>query len=151
MIAPWSLLFLAAVAAWAGAVVLGLLALAILFRRLGRDDAWPSARVLMPLVDLVGTWAGAIAMAALVAGRRGFGFPWAAATTLVALMITLSLYDRAVLMPSLDAAWRRLPHGAGEDRWEGDWSFLYRLSLGMRWSTLAAGIGAGILGIQSTC
>ena len=47
----WAILFLAVAGGWAGALVLGMLAM-----RLLRHDVF----VLAPLVDLFGTWAGAL-------------------------------------------------------------------------------------------
>ena len=57
-------------------------------------------------------------------------------------MVTASLYDRAVLMPSLDVAFNRL--GAGEDpgKWEDDWRFLWRMAGWGRALTVAMGIAA---------
>jgi hypothetical protein len=96
-------------------------------------------RTLLPLADLVGTWAGALAAVALFWGRVGFGAAWASALGLVALMATASLYDRAVLLPSLDAAFKRLGPDA---RWEDEWRFLWRMGAWGRGLTLAMAAGA---------
>jgi hypothetical protein len=130
-----------ATGAWVGALLSGSIAFPLLLRRLGREGAWPSLRLLMPLLDLLGTWLGTLSAAALLLGRRGFEASWAGALTLVALMVTLSLYDRAVLMPSFEAAFQRLPHAGGKGRWERDWEFLYRLAAGMRIAALLCGLG----------
>lgn len=142
---PFALLLLVALGAWNGALALGLLALPLLRRRLGREGAWPATRLLAPLLDLLGTWAGALALCALVAGRRGFSASWAASVALVALMVTLSLYDRAVLMPSFEAAFRRLGVDA---RWESDFDFLDRLATGMRAATLLCGAAVFTLSLE---
>lgn len=139
---PWRTVLVFALGLWVGALAVGILATAILFRRLGRDAAWPSYRQLAPLVDLVGTWAGTIAAAALLLGRQGYGFFWAAALLLVALMVTACLYDRAVLMPSLDAAWKRLAAGTEAAKWREDWAFLWRMAGWARAGTLVAGTAA---------
>jgi hypothetical protein len=133
------LVFLGLVGAWAGAVALAILRVRVLVRRRGRGAAWPAVRTLLPLADLVGTWAGALAAAALLWGRVGFGAAWAAALGLVALMATASLYDRAVLLPSLDAAFKRLP---ADPRWEDEWRFLWRMGAWGRGVTLAMAVGA---------
>jgi len=123
--------------------------LAVLLRRLlqrvGRDAAWPYVRRIVPLIDLVGTWAGTIAGAALLFGREGgYSLRWAGALGLVALMVTISLYDRAVLMPSLDAAFRRLA-ADGDPRWESDWRFLWRMASWGRALTLLMAVAAVLL------
>ena len=53
---------------------------------------------------------------------------WAAALLLVALMVAAGLYDRAVLMPSLEAAFKRSEHGAADPKFERDRAFLWRMS-----------------------
>jgi len=144
---PWLGCFLFAVGAWAGALALGILVIRHLVRRHGRSDAWPLVMTVAPLVDLAGTWAGAFAAAALFLGRRGFGWPWATALALVALMVTASLYDRAVLMPSLDAAHKRLAAGGDVAKWEGEGRFLWRMAAWGRAGTLAAGAAAAACGL----
>ena len=138
----WSFVLLAALAVWAGALLFGILALHLLSRRLGRARSWPAMMLIAPLLDLMGTWLGATAAVALLLGRKGFGFAWAGALVLVALMVTASLYDRAVIMPSLDAAFRRLGHGADEERFERDWRFLRRMATWGRAATLVGAAGA---------
>jgi len=141
----WRTTAVAVLAAWTGALALGLPAFALLGRRLGRDRAWQSVRALAPLLDLFGTWAGVLGAAALLLGRRGFGAAWATALGLVALAVTASLYDRAVLMPSLDAAVKRLAApGTADDRarWEADHAFLARMAAAARLLTLGAVAGA---------
>ena len=92
MTSIWAILFLAVAGGWAGALVLGMLAM-----RLLRHDIF----VLAPLVDLFGTWAGAIGIGLLAVGRVGYSWQWALAVFVCALGVTAGLYDRAVLMPSL--------------------------------------------------
>ena len=53
---------------------------------------------------------------ALFLGRKDYGLPWAAALFLVALMVFVSLYDRAVLVPMLDSAFKRLGAGAEAEK-----------------------------------
>ena len=147
MTAPFRILFLSALGVWIVALALGIGGIAWLVRRRGRDAAWPAIHTLAPLVDLLGTWAGVVASAALLLGRVGYGWPWAAALGLVALMVTASLYDRAVLLPSLDAARKRLQAAPGEsDKWERDWRFLWRMAGIARAATLAMAVGALVLG-----
>lgn len=139
---PWRALFVGATAAWAGALLLATAALALARRREGRDAAWALARRIAPLADLAGTWLGSAAVLALILGRRGFGPAWAAATLLLCLMLTACLYDRAVLVPSLDAAWRKLSHGEDRERWERDFAFLWRMAAWGRAATLAMALAA---------
>lgn len=147
MTEPFRILFAAALGAWIVALAVGIGGIAWLARRRGREGAWPAIHTLAPTVDLVGTWAGGIAAAALLLGRVGYGWPWAAALGLVAMMVTASLYDRAVLLPSLDAAWRRLGAPSDEaDKWERDWRFLWRLAGLARAATLAMGLAAWAAG-----
>jgi len=131
--------------AWIGALVLGTLAIRFWMRRLGRERTWDALQLFAPLLDLTGTWAGALAAIALWFGRVGFGGCWAGALGLVALMVTASLYDRAVLMPSLEAAHKRLG-AAGDEKWERDWAFLWRMAGGARLATLLMGVSALVLG-----
>ena len=138
---PGRTLFVVAVAAWAGVLVLAILAARLLLRRLGRREAWPALRIVLPLADLAGTWAGALAAAGLFWGRRGYGWGWATALGLVCLMATASLYDRAVLMPSLEAAWKRLEgaeeRGGDAAKWESEWRFLLAMAAWGRGGSLA--------------
>jgi hypothetical protein len=140
--APLLTLFVWALGIWTGALAVGELALFLLRRRLGRDPAWRATRTLAPLVDLMGTWAGAAAVLALLLGRQGYAFAWAAALFSVAVMLAASLYHRAVLLPSLDAAWKRL--GAGDDpaKWEAEWRALWRIAQGIRLGTLVLALAA---------
>lgn len=147
MTAPFRILFVSALGVWIAALVVGIVGIAWLARRRGREAAWPAIFTLAPLVDLVGTWAGALAVGALLLGRIGYGWPWATALGLVALMVTASLYDRAVLLPSLDAAWKRRQAAASEaDKWERDWRFMWRMAGVARAATLAMGVGALVCG-----
>jgi hypothetical protein len=136
---PFRTLVVCLVGAWAGALAVAVLGTPLLVRRRGRDAAWPALRILLALVDVLGTWAAALAAGALFAGRVGFSAAWAGAMGLVALMATASLYDRAVLLPSLDAAHRRLDAGAA---WEDDWRFLWRMAAWGRAATLVLAGGA---------
>ena len=115
----WAIVFLAVAGAWAGALILGMLAL-----RMVRSDS----EVLAPLVDLFGTWAGASAILALAFGRIGFGALWAGAVFACALGVTAGLYDRAVLIPSLDAAARRRAAEPAQPKWTAEWQFLQRMA-----------------------
>jgi hypothetical protein len=138
---PARLLFAACVGAWGGVVGLASLAVPLLVRRLGRERAWPALHPLLALADVVGMWAGALGAVALFVGRAGFGWAWATAMGLIALMATASLYDRAVLLPSLDAATKRLAADA-DPKWEGEWRFLWRMAAWGRWLTFAMAWGA---------
>jgi hypothetical protein len=135
------LLVVLVVGTWAGAVGVTCLAVPLLVRRLGREPAWPALHPLLALVDVVGMWAGALAAVLLLVGRSGFGIAWAAALGFVALMVTASLYDRAVLLPSLDAATKRLAPGP-DPRWESEWRFLWRMAAWGRWLTFVMAWGA---------
>lgn len=126
---------------WAGVVGLAALAVPLLVRRLGRDRAWPALHPLLALADVLGMWAGSLAAIALLVGRTGYGWAWAVALGLVAVMATASLYDRAVLLPSLDAATKRLAADS-DPRWESEWRFLWRMAAWGRWLTLAMAFGA---------
>ena len=145
---PFRSLFTVALGAWIGAVAVAILATALLFRRHGRASAWPPCRTLLPLTDLAGTWAGTLAALALFLGRRGFGFAWSSALFLVALAVTASLYDRAVLMPSLDAAFKRM-QADDDPKWEEEWRFLWAMARWGRTATLAAAAGAAVLGLAA--
>jgi hypothetical protein len=145
--APFRIVFVSALGVWVVVLALGIGGIAWLARRRRRDAAWPAIHTLAPLVDLVGTWAGVFAVGALLLGRIGYGLPWAAALGLVALLVTASLYDRAVLLPSLDAAFKRLQAASSEtDKWERDWRFLWRMAGVARAATLAMAVGALVLG-----
>ena len=146
---PWRILFVAAVGAWIGILALGMFALGLLRRRLSRDESWAVARQLVPLMDLLGTWTGGLAIVALALGREGLNAAWASAIVLLALMVTASLYDRAVLMPSLEAAHLRIRHGEETERWEGEWRFLSRMAALGRAATLVAGAVALLLGVSA--
>ena len=132
-------LYRIAMGIWIGALLTGAIAMHLAFKRLGRDEGWPIVRLAAPLTDLIGMWTGTLAAAFLILGRTGYSFRWAAALLLVALMVTAGLYDRAVLVPSLDAAWKRLGHG---DEWEDEWRFLMRMAVWGRGLTIGAGIAA---------
>jgi hypothetical protein len=142
---PGRTLFVAALCAWIGILAVTMLAARLLERRLGRRGAWPALRIVLPLSDLAGTWAGTVAVVALFLGRRGYTWGWATAVGLVCLMVTASLYDRAVLMPSLEAAGKRLDAAEGaadEARWESDRHFLVLMAAWARGGSLAAAVGA---------
>jgi len=146
---PWRIVFVAVLGAWIGILVACVLALRLLRLRLSPAESWSVARQISPLTDLLGTWIGGLAILALAVGREGFGLEWAAAILLLALMVTASLYDRAVLMPSLEAAQRRIDHGEDVERWQGEWRFLVRMATWGRAATLAAGLGALLLGVSA--
>lgn len=139
---PFSAIFFVAAGAWVGALLYVSAAVPLLVRRLGRAEAWRALALLLPLVDLVGAWAGGVAALALFLGRSGFDLRFAASTSLLAVMFALSLYDRAVLVPFLDAADKRLAHGADRERFEADWRFLWRLQAALRLGSLAMGTAA---------
>jgi len=145
---PFGALFFLAAGAWVGALLHAALGATLLERRLGRAQAWRASSATFPLVDLLGAWAGAIAAVAVVLGRSGFSLPFAAILTMLALMFALSLYDRAVLVPYLDAADKRLEHGADREKWESDWKFLSRLATLLRLATLAMGAAVVALGTR---
>ena len=130
MTGEWAILFLAIAGAWAGGIVLGMFAL-----RLLRHDA----HVLAPLIDLFGTWLGAAGILVLAVGRVGYSWQWAGAMFACAVGVTAGLYDRAVLMPSLEAARRRKEADAD---WEKDWTFLWNMATGTRIVTLVCVLGA---------
>ena len=116
----WLVVLLAALGVWAAALVAGFF--------LDRRST--------PAVDLVGAWCGTVAAVALLLGRAGgFRVAWAGALLLVAMMVAAGLYDRAVVMPSLDAAHKRMEHGANDPRFERDRAFLRRMSSAMRRAT----------------
>jgi len=135
------LLFVLFVGMWAGVVDLAALAVPVLVRRLGRERAWPALHPLLALADVLGMWAGALGAAVLFLGRTGYGWAWATAMGLVALMITVSLYDRAVLLPSLDASFKRLAADP-DPRWESEWRFLWRMAAWGRWLSFLLAWGA---------
>ena len=139
MTETFRILYLVAMGVWMGTLLIGALAIRLAFVRLGRDKGWPIVRFAAPLTDLIGMWTGTLAAAFLIFGRTGYSFRWAAALLLVALMVTAGLYDRAVLVPSLDAAWKRLGHGT---EWEDEWRFLMRMAVWGRGLTIGAGVGA---------
>jgi len=140
--APWDTLFLVAAGAWAGAVAFGMGGILLMLRRMGRRGAWPAVRVWAPWLDLFGTWVGALSVAALALGRQGFAPYWAGAMLCCALGVTAGLYGRAVLMPSLDAAFKRWRHEPDEPKWSEEWAFLWRLATGARALTLLLALGA---------
>jgi len=135
------LLFVLFVGTWAGVLALATLAVPLLVRRLGRGKAWEALHPVLALADLHGMWAGAAAAAVLFLGRTGYGVAWAVAMGLLALMVTASLYDRAVLLPSLDAATKRLAAGP-DPHWESEWRFLWRMAAWGRWLTFLMAWGA---------
>jgi len=135
------LLFVLFVGMWAGGVDLAARAGPGLVRRLGRERAWPALHPLLALADVRGMWAGALGAAVLFLGRTGYGWAWATAMGLVALMITVSLYDRAVLLPSLDASFKRLAADP-DPRWESEWRFLWRMAAWGRWLSFLLAWGA---------
>ena len=135
------LLFVLFVGIWAGIVDLAALAVPLLVRRLGRDRAWSAVHPLLALADVLGVWAGALGAIALFLGRAGYGWAWALAMGLIALMVTVSLYDRAVLLPSLDASMKRLLADP-DPKWESEWRFLWRMAAWGRWLTFVLAWGA---------
>jgi len=143
---PFAAIYFLAAGAWVGTLLFALLAPRLLERRAGRAEAWRAAHVLLPLADVIGAWAAAVAGAALFFGRRAIGLPWAACMTLLALMFALALYDRAVLVPYLDRADKRLGAGERAAKWDEDWRALARLATGLRAGTLAMGVAAVALG-----
>jgi len=140
--AVWQSLFLVAAGAWAGGAAFGIGGISLMLRRLGIDRAWPAIRVWAPWLDLFGTWAGALSIVALAMGRRGFSPFWAGAMLCCALGVTAGLYGRAVLMPSLDAAFKRWRHEPDKADRQAEWMFLWRLATGTRALTLLLALGA---------
>jgi len=127
----WRVVAAAVLAAWVAVLGTGLL---------------PGGRSRAALVGLIGTWAAALAAVALLLGRRGFTAAWAIALGLVALAATAGLYDRAVLLPSLDAAARRLEAAEDHGKWRSDHDFLARMAAVGRVVSLLAVAGA-LLGV----
>ncbi len=125
---PWASVFVGVSFVWTGVILTGMFALRALLRRSGREQAWPAVHKLIPWVDLIGTWLGTVGVIALALGRAGYTFEWASCMGLFAVMITVSLYDRAVLMPSLDAAFKRTGKGEQHEKWEQNWRLLWRMS-----------------------
>ena len=123
---PWISILLGALAAWV--LVVGVGTFAVHRRR--HVAAW---------VDLLGVWAGAVSAVALGLGRAGFLSAWASAVLLVAVAVTATLYDRAVILPSIEAAEKRTGHDA---KWARDERYLWRMSHGARWLTLLLVAGA---------
>ena len=149
MRAPFDLIYLLATGVWAGALAYLTIAVPILGKRLGRRPAWQATRALLALADLLGTWVGTIAVGCLWLGRHhGFRTPWAVCLGTIALMIALALYHRAVLIPSLDAAFKRLGAGDEDPKWGRDWHFLWRMSQGLRYSILLGSILCFVLGVE---
>ena len=124
---PWASILPAVSAAWLLVVLVGI----FLVRR---------RRGVAAFLDLCGAWAGAACGVALAFGRAGFTAEWAAALLAVAVAVTASLYDRAVLLPSIEAAGRRADH---EEQWRRDEHYLWRLSHGARLVTLLC-VGAAL-------
>ncbi len=135
--------FVLFVGMWAGVVGLAALAVPLLVRRLGRECAWTAIHPMLALADVLGVWAGALGAVVLFLGRTGYGWAWATAMGLVALMATVSLYDRAVLLPSLDAATKRVLADP-DPRWESEWRFLWRMAAWGRWLTFGMAWGAAL-------
>jgi len=129
---PWGSVFLVAAGAWVGVLGFGIGGIALLVRRTGIERSWSALRVWAPWLDLFGTWTGAVAIGALALGRRGIGAQWAIAMICCALGITAGLYGRAVLMPSLDAAFKRMRAAPDDARWAEEWGFLWRMATGAR-------------------
>ncbi|MCK6458930.1 MAG: hypothetical protein L6Q95_03450, partial [Planctomycetes bacterium] len=142
------LLFVLFAGTWGGVVGLAALAAPLLVRRLGRERAWTALHPMLALSDVVGVWAGALGAVALFVGRTGFGWAWATAMGFVALMATVSLYDRAVLLPSLDAATKRLAADP-DPRWESEWRFLWRMAAWGRWLTFSMAWGAALCALSA--
>jgi len=142
---PWGSVFLVVAGAWAGVLAFGSGGIALLVRRMGIERSWPALRVWAPWLDLFGIWAGGLAVLALAMGRSGMRAGWAAAMVCCALGITAGLYDRAVLMPSLDAASKRLKHDANDVKWASDWAFLWRMA------TIARGLGLVLASAAIAC
>ena len=150
MKAPFDLVYLLATGAWVGALIFVSVALPLIRKRVGARSGWQVSRTLLPLVDLFGTWAGTLAVIALWLGKKsGFTVTWALCMGLLAVMITFSLYHRAVLVPSLDAAFKRLASGNETEKWERDWGFLDRMSVTLRYGTLLAGVATFVLGSEA--
>ncbi len=147
---PFDFFYYLATASWVGASIFVAVALPLLRRRLGESAAWNVSRTLLPLLDLFGTWAGTLAALALWLGKEpGINAPWAVSMGLLAVMVTFALYHRAVVVPSLDSAFRRLGEGDKQAQWREDWSFLERMSLCLRYGTLLAGVVTIVLGSEA--
>ena len=150
MRAPFDFVYFLATGSWVGASLFVSVALPVLRRRLGETEMWDVSRTLLPLLDLFGTWAGTLAAFALWLGKEpGISAPWAVSMGLLAVMVTFALYHRAVLVPSLDSAFKRLGEGDKEARWREEWGFLERMSLCLRYGTLLAGVVTIVLGSEA--
>ncbi len=145
MTAPYDVLLRIVTGTWIAAVVLCAVLLYRTTRR-PRDEAWAAVRVLLPVLDLFGVWAGTAALVLLFFGRSGYDFAWAASVFLIALMIFFTLYDRAVLVPYMERAIKRLGQGERVESWRADWSFLVRLSAACQLGVLGSGIAVLLLG-----
>ena len=145
MTEPWGTIFLVVAGAWAGVLAFGMVGIALLVKRVGVDRSWPALRVWAPWLDLFGTWAGAFAVGALALGRVGIGAGWAVAMVSCALAVTAGLYDRAVLMPSLDAAFKRMRAAADDPKWAEEWGFLWRMA------TVARALALLLTGVAIAC
>ena len=147
---PFDFIYFLATGGWVGASLFVILAVPLLRRRLGEAAAWDVSRTLLPLLDLFGTWAGTLAALSLWLGKEpGINAPWAVSMGLLAVMVTFALYHRAVLVPSLDSAFRRLGEGDEQAQWREEWSFLERMSLCLRYGTLLAGVATIVLGSEA--
>ncbi len=142
---PYDTLLRIVIAVWVAAVVVCAVLLYRIIRR-PRDEAWAAGRVLLPVLDLIGVWVGSAAVLLLFLGRSGYDFAWAASVFLVALMIFFTLYDRAVLVPYMERAIKRLGQGELAGSWRADWSFLVRLSAACHVGVLVSGIAVLLLG-----
>ena len=120
---------------WVVAVAAGMVAI----HRRGLERSLSS---LAPGVDLAGTWFGAASIGLLAYGRLGFTMLWAGAMFACAMGVTAGLYDRAVLVPSLRAALKRLRADPDNPKWASDWAFLARLGAGTRFATLVCAAAA---------
>jgi len=132
------ILFVVVTGLWAGLLLYGLMA----WR--GGRGAWPTLRVLGPAIDLAGTWLGAAAVLFLFLGRIAYSTAWATAMGLIAMMLAVTFYQRAVLSPSLDSSFKRMQ--AGEE-WERDWRFLWRMAGWARAITALAAVAALLCGL----
>jgi len=141
----WGSVFLVVAGAWAGVLGFGIVGIGLLVKRTGIERSWPALRVWAPWLDLFGTWAGALAVAALALGRVGIGAAWAVAMVSCALGVTAGLYGRAVLMPSLDAAFKRMRAAPDESKWAEEWGFLWRMA------TAARAVALLLTGVAIAC
>lgn len=130
-------LYLLSLAVWIGSLAFfSFFAAPALFRALPREEAGRAVAAVFPAYYAVGWAAGAVALAATLAGAAAAGrFPSAARwrAGLLALMLALSLYAGLVVLPEVRAA-RAAGDEAGRARG-------HRVSVLLNLAVIACGVG----------